>query len=211
MSLRIDLKIFIFLILFYITKQIEIYATIMLFCIIHELGHLIAGICMGLIPEKIEIMPFGLSISFKLKLKDYNKKIKNGCLIELKKIFIAIAGPLTNIILAFVFLYYNISFINKSIAIYSNILICIFNLIPIYPLDGGRILDGFLHIIYGKKKSLIYTNHITNVTIIIFTIICSIATLYLKNISIVLIDLFLWCLVIRENKRYNIKKKCFNI
>ena len=42
MRFRIDLKIFVFLILFYLTKQIEIYAMVMFFCIIHELGHLAA-------------------------------------------------------------------------------------------------------------------------------------------------------------------------
>ena len=47
MRFRIDLKIFIFLVLFYFTKQIEIYALIMIFAIIHELGHLVAGILMG--------------------------------------------------------------------------------------------------------------------------------------------------------------------
>ena len=46
MRFRIDLKIFIFLIIFYFTKQIEIYAMIMLFALIHELGHLLAGILM---------------------------------------------------------------------------------------------------------------------------------------------------------------------
>ena len=60
MRFRIDLKIFIFLIIFYFTKQIEIYAMIMLFALIHELGHLLAGILMGMKPEKIELMPFGV-------------------------------------------------------------------------------------------------------------------------------------------------------
>ena len=44
MKFKIDLKIFIFLIIFLLTRQIEVYATIMFFAIIHELGHLLAGI-----------------------------------------------------------------------------------------------------------------------------------------------------------------------
>ena len=82
MRFRIDLKIFIFLIIFYFTKQIEIYAMIMLFALIHELGHLLAGILMGMKPEKIELMPFGVSISFKIKVEEYNKKIKKGNMLE---------------------------------------------------------------------------------------------------------------------------------
>lgn len=46
MNIKIDLKIFLFAILFYLTKQIEMYATIMVFAIVHELGHLICGLAM---------------------------------------------------------------------------------------------------------------------------------------------------------------------
>ena len=93
MRFRIDLKIFLFLILFYVTKQIETYVIIIVFAIIHELGHLMAGLIMGMKPEKIELMPYGISISFKLKPKDYNKKILKANLLEIKKILVAIAGP----------------------------------------------------------------------------------------------------------------------
>lgn len=57
MRFRIDLKIFIFIILFYFTKQIEIYALIMLFAIIHELAHLLTGILLGFKPDKLELIP----------------------------------------------------------------------------------------------------------------------------------------------------------
>ncbi len=40
MSIKIDLKIFLFVILFWLTSQIEIYAILMIFALIHELGHL---------------------------------------------------------------------------------------------------------------------------------------------------------------------------
>ena len=54
MRLRIDLKIFIFLFIFYLTKQMELYGFIMFFAFLHELGHLFAGILFKLRPEKIE-------------------------------------------------------------------------------------------------------------------------------------------------------------
>ena len=211
MRFRIDLKIFIFLVLFYFTKQIEIYALIMIFAIIHELGHLVAGILMGMKPEKIELMPFGLSVSFKININEYNKKIKKGNNLETKKILIALAGPLTNLIIILITYRLKIDIIKSMLIIYTNFLIMIFNLLPIYPLDGGRILKGILHISFGKRKSEKYINNISKITVIIITAITSILILYVQNISFILIDIYLWYLIIKEDfiykKREEIYKK----
>ena len=67
MVFRLDLKIFIFLILFYFTKQIKIYTLILIFAIIHEISHLIVGILLKSKVKKITLMPLGLS---KLLIKD---------------------------------------------------------------------------------------------------------------------------------------------
>ena len=200
MRFRIDLKIFIFLILFYFTKQIELYATIMFFCIIHELGHLFAGVLLGMKPEKLELMPFGLSVSFKLYPRDYNKKIGKSNLLEIKRILVAIAGPLTNFIIVIISKTGIIGLIDNEICIYANLLIMLFNLIPIYPLDGGRILKSLLSLEFGGKKAIEYSNSVSNASVIILTIISSIAIYYFKNIAIFLIISFLWLLVIQENK-----------
>lgn len=202
MRFRIDLKIFIFLILFYFTKQIEIYAYIMIFAFIHELGHLLAGLLMGMKPEKIELMPFGVSISFKIEVEEYNKKIKKGNILELKKIIVALAGPITNLIIIFLIDKLNINILKSLTIIYTNLIIMIFNLLPIYPLDGGRILKGILHINFGKRKSEEYINTISKITLIIITSITSIAILYIHNIALVLINIYLLYLVIKEEIKF---------
>ena len=207
MRFRIDLKIFIFLIIFYFTKQIEIYAMIMLFALIHELGHLLAGILMGMKPEKIELMPFGVSISFKIKVEEYNKKIKKGNMLEIKKILVALAGPLTNFIIIIITSNINIELFKALIIIYTNFLIMIFNLLPIYPLDGGRILKGILHINFGIQKSEFYTNIISKITVAIITILSSVLILYIHNIAIALIDMYLWYLIIKEDAIYKKREK----
>lgn len=207
MRFRIDLKIFIFLIIFYFTKQIEIYAMIMLFALIHELGHLLSGILMGMKPEKIELMPFGVSISFKIKVEEYNKKIKKGNMLEIKKILVALAGPLTNFIIIIIASNINIDLFKALIIIYTNFLIMIFNLLPIYPLDGGRILKGILHINFGIQKSEFYTNIISKITVTIITILSSVLILYIHNIAIALIDMYLWYLVIKEDIIYKKREK----
>ena len=203
MVLRLDLKIFIFFVLFYVTKQIELYATTIILCIIHELGHVVMGLIMGLKIEKIEIMPLGLSVSFKINIDDYNKKIRKGNILHLKKIAIAAAGPLTNFILLLLVVHTNISFkvVSNEILAYANILIMLFNLLPIYPLDGGRILKEIISIFEGSIKSKVYIRKVSKAVMILMTMIGSIGVLYFKNIAIFFIIIYLWIIVIKENMR----------
>lgn len=216
MRITIDLKIFLFALIFVITKQIEFYAILMIYAVIHELGHLFWGLILKLKPEAFSITPFGLQISFKTEPNLYNTKIKNGTKLCLKKMSLALAGPLTNFIIALILiilnnieLYKNSIFFGE-IAIYANILIGIFNLIPIYPLDGGRILKEIISIRSGIKKSYYYINKISNITMICLMFISSILLLYIHNIAILIILIYLGYLVIKQNKIYKIKSRLIN-
>ena len=210
MSIKIDLKIFLFLFLFLLTSQIEIYILLMLFAIFHELGHLVAGLILNFETDEIKLTPIGLQIKFKTN----NIEISSNNINEfnIKKAIIVLAGPLTNFIIATLFIIiakFNILFQNTyiyQIIIYSNFLIGIFNLIPIYPLDGGRFLNELLKIAVGNKKAYKYTYFVSKTILIILTAISSIAILYLQNIAIVIILGYLWYLEIVEIRRYNKRK-----
>ncbi|MEI3402042.1 MAG: site-2 protease family protein [Clostridia bacterium] len=116
----------------------------------------------------------------------------------MKKIIVAITGPIISLILVMIFTYIEIPYITKQEAVYSNILIIIFNLLPLYPLDGGRILKGILYIQLGREKSEYLIRSVTKITIIILTIISSIAVYYFKNIAIFLVCIFLWSVILQE-------------
>jgi len=184
LRIRIDLKILIFLIIFYFSNQIEAYLVVMFFSIIHEIGHIITGIILKMKPQKLEIMPFGLCVSFYTNYDDKNFNIK--------EIFVALGGPITSLILAL------LSSMKESV--YSNLLILFFNLIPLYPLDGGRILKGILHMKMGIIETEKLVSKISSITMIVLTVISSIAVYYYKNIAIFLICIFLWSIVLREKK-----------
>ena len=211
MRVRIDLKIIIFLLLFCFTKQIDIYLTIMFFCVIHELGHIIVGLLLKMKPERLELMPYGLTVSFKVNIDDLNKKIKKGTLLELKKIIVAFSGPLISLALAIIFLYIDPIYITKQDAVYSNILILLFNLLPLYPLDGGRILKSLLHIEFGSQEAKKIINIISNIVIIMLTIVASITVYYFKNIAIFLICIFLWIITIQENIKFKNETKIYEM
>ena len=60
----------------------------MFFCFIHEIAHMILGIIFKMKPNKLEINPFGFSISF------------NNESTKVKEVFVALAGPVMSIGLA---------------------------------------------------------------------------------------------------------------
>lgn len=211
MRFKVDLKIFLFLLIFYFTNQIDAYLLILVFALIHEMGHLLSGLLLGMKPSKIELKPYGVSISFKIKPDDYNIKILKGNLLEIKKIIVATAGPITNLLIIFIVLQLNMNMFLGLKIIYSNLLVFLFNLIPFYPLDGGRILKGILHIILGKRKSENYTNRISFICLIIFTAIGSIAIFYIQNIAFFIIIICLWVMYVKEDIIHKRKNKIYNL
>ena len=212
LSIKLDLKIFLFLFLFLLTSQVEMYIILIIFAILHELGHLIAGLILKFKPEELKLSPVGLQISFKVEKEEYNTKVKKANALNIKKAIIALAGPLTNLVILNLTLIigkfnpYIQSTYMYQIIIYANFLIVMFNLIPIYPMDGGRFLKEILNIFLGRKKSYKITYMVSKTILIILTAISSVAILYIHNIAIVIILAYLWYLEINEIRKYNRRK-----
>lgn len=194
MKIKVDLKIFLIIILYILTQNIEVFAMSFIFILLHELGHAITGIILGLKIKKININVFGLSIEF----ENYGKERINN------KIIIDMAGPFINIISFIV----AVIFKKEEIA-YINILLAIINLLPIYPLDGGRIVKNVLLKKYNYKQVVGYTEKISKDILIIITAISSILILYIKNVGIFLVIIYLWSIALKEWKKNQIIKRAF--
>ena len=189
--------------LFFLTGQLEIYAFVMVFALIHELSHLLCGVLLGFKANALRVMPFGFCIEFNSVIEDYNNKILKSNMTSLKKIIVAWAGPLFNLLIVVLGILCNM----EMNIIYSNFLIFIFNLLPIYPLDGGRILKNLLKIFIGNRKANTYTNAVANITAIVLTMVSSILIMVYRNIAILVIVIVIWCITIKENAKYNTYNK----
>lgn len=206
MSVKIDLKIFLWIIIFYFFHQAELYVLLIFFAFVHEIGHLTAGLLLGYEPSGIRITPVGVSINFKEKRNSYNQKIGKGNKRDIEEMIIALAGPMTNF--GIIGICYLIGL--KTSNLYdANFLLGVFNLCPIYPLDGGRIFKSIGNLLWGRKKSWQITNGVSNAIMIGLSVTFSIAILYFHNIGIVVMSIYLWGIVIRENRIYERRMKLY--
>lgn len=194
MKIKVNIQIFAIIIILLLTKQIEMYSWLMIFAFIHEIAHMCAGMALKLKPEMLEIEPFGIGIVF----ESFENTEKN-------KIIISLAGPLINLLIAITFMFIKIN--PQELIINANLLLAIFNLIPIYPLDGGRILKAIIKIKDKKGITEDVLNKISNILMILLTAGSSILILIYKNIGLLLIIAYLWIIVIKENNKYTLKKK----
>ena len=54
--------------------------------------------------------------------------------------------------------------------ILTNLMLCIFNLLPIYPLDGGKIMYELVNHFFTIKKNILKNIYITVQLILLFTL-----------------------------------------
>lgn len=116
--------------------------------------------------EKIEMLPFG----FQATINGSNYRKSN---IEL---LVAISGPLmffvNKILLNFLFEIGFLSYVAKINALEANMLILVFNLLPIYPLDGSVILKCLFDKFFPRKKSM-YLISLISFNIFLFLIVAT--------------------------------------
>ncbi len=137
-------------------------AGLVLCIFLHELGHAVAARFVGVEVKGIVIWLLGgfTNLSHRPENPLYN-------------IALSAAGPLVNIVLGFLFVVgYMLSFwlasgnIDASTILwiqtignlffslaFLNMILVVFNLLPIYPLDGGNILHSLMELLFGRSNA----------------------------------------------------------
>lgn len=128
-----------------------LFASLLLFAsiLLHEMGHALVAQRSGLAIESVTLFVFG-------GIARLSKDPEDGRL-ELR---IALAGPLVSFALAGLFALAAATPLlgspARSVARYLaliNVILAVFNLVPAFPLDGGRILRGLLWNKLGKVRA----------------------------------------------------------
>ena len=150
--------------------------------IMHEIGHLFMMWLLECSPKRVKLIPASIQIT-----TPFQKRYRNDLLI-------AIAGPAVNIVL-FLTLYFNYLAFGNEITLYFallNLVIAIFNLLPVNGLDGGTILYCVLAKFKGSDKAAVILRIITLILAIL--IIVTAVTLTFRgnfNLSFYIIGIYL--------------------
>ena len=197
MKIEINLKIILVFILFLILNNVDTYIIFLIFVLMHEIAHLVVGVLIGGKPRKMNLNPLGVSLEF------YSYGKRNG----IYKILFFLAGPLLNLVIALMFLY--IGNENYSKIIYTNLAICFFNLIPILPLDGGKILKEILRLFVGIEASNRLALAFSKICLFVISFGYAIMIVEIKNVYLLALLVYLWYLYFIEEKKYSILKKAY--
>ncbi len=151
-----------------ILESIGFVLSIFLCVVMHEYGHALAARKYGIETKDINILPMG-GVA---RLERMPEKPQ-------QELWVALAGPLVNVVIAFLVSFYLVSTIDIAVlenelallksgteptdsvlmgnywfnVLAVNILLVVFNLIPAFPMDGGRIFRALLSMKIGRIRA----------------------------------------------------------
>ena len=181
----------------------EIFLCYLVTVLLHEIGHAIVARHLGYQLEQISLLPFGAELS----LQDDNFTPSD----EIK---IAVAGPLVNLILIIICVslwwIFPITYYYTDLFVFSNFITFVFNLLPVFPLDGGRVLRAII----SKYKDTKTTEKIVSVTAITLSLLffgVFIVSIFIEPLYyMALVSIFLLTGAFNFNKNAVYKRRIFS-
>lgn len=163
--------------------------------LLHEFGHYFVAKKLGYQLNIITLMPYGASLSGK------SKTIKPK-----HEFLIAIAGPLVNVYLIIIcvlvktYLLQNIPLLNTFL--FANISTLFFNILPVFPLDGGRICLSILSGKISRNKAYKIVSIFGFVICFLFVLMFILSYFYSLNYMLGINSLFLLITLFEENESF---------
>ncbi len=184
MKIKIHYTLYLFFIISYFCDFFFEMFFMFLILLLHELGHLIFLKKYKREIKSITFYVFGGVIKHSTNI---NSNLK-------EEFFINFGGIFVNLILLFIF-----QMLNFQMCLLINYGVLLFNIIPIYPLDGAKIIKTIISSIVCFKKTLYITSTISFITCVLLFIF---NIMYLHSYYII----FLIIALLNINIRY-----CFEI
>lgn len=184
---------FLFGLYYSITGRIFVFIIYTVSAILHELGHSFVAQSLGYRLKRITLMPFGAVISGDTENLKPSDQLK-----------IALAGPFLNLGVGLFFVaiwwVFPETYAYTDLVAEANFSLALVNFLPVFPLDGGRILQSFLALRVGKRKAVIVCRMIgVGVAVMLFVMFvwsCFIGF----NLSLLFFSLFVIASAFDKNK-----------
>ena len=183
--------IFFFLLAIY-SNVVKIYLMIFLLMFIHEMGHVVIAKLLNHKVKDIHVYPFGFSATIQ-HLNHMN---------PIDVVLILIGGIgfhfLFPILFKILYDFEYISYVYYQYMIQINHSILIFNLLPIFPLDGGRFLFSLLRFFLSYR----FSKHITLFISVFCIIVLFIYSKHSMKIILIFISYLIFIEIVREDEDY---------
>ena len=185
-KVKLGASLILLVLLAILTNSFSLIINYLLALTLHELAHLFVATKLGYSLKFIKLDMFGLSIEL------------NEAIADKDSFKINVAGPVFNLLLCVICmaLYWllPLSYFYLNTFCFANLVLAIFNLLPIYPLDGYRIVDSFCR--FDNKFLQVMRQYSTLIYILV--IITGVYSFLYNNTMAYLVDglvrLFSWIL-----------------
>lgn len=151
--------------------------------LLHECAHARVARRLGYELNIIRLMPYGAALCGDVELRPVHESV------------IAIAGPLFNLVTAALMaaLWWLVpqSYIFTQAFCAANLYIGLFNLLPVYPLDGGRVVLSALTARLGRKSAYKIMRIISAVFGIVALALFAISAVYAPNLCLLSVGVFM--------------------
>ena len=164
--------------------------TLLVFTVIvlHEYGHALTARYFGIATRDITLYPIGGIASLEYMPRNPRQEF-----------LIALAGPAVNIVLAALFYFLFPQGMIRFWMVWINMILAAFNLLPLFPSDGGRILRAFMAFFMPHNKATIIASFVGQFLAILLGGLAIWQEMYMLS----LVALFIWFAAGRERQAQN--------
>lgn len=199
--IRLDFSFVLLFVLALFLEEVWLYFYFVFFVSLHEMCHFFVAKKLGYLPEKIRFNFFGAS------LEGYDDFLPRD---EIK---IVLAGPLFNfcvVILCYLSFWFwpeSFNFLNDILI--ANLSIFLFNMMPIFPLDAGRLLLAFFTCSRTRKDALLTVKKCSYIFLGLLFLVFLISFFFEYNFTLGFVCVNLASLMFSSSKDTSFKRQLF--